>query len=85
MNTISKDIVLVSKDHCVWITHKHCYVLEMITWSEINKEDFFLIHIIQHFFAFLLTIEHCELLKKKGWTLEKMLKDCIGIHTKTYW
>ncbi len=29
MNTISKDIVLVSKDHCVSITHKNCHVLEM--------------------------------------------------------
>jgi hypothetical protein len=33
---------------------------------EINKEELFLTHIIQHFHAFLLTIEHCELLKKEG-------------------
>jgi hypothetical protein len=38
MNTISKDIVLVSKDHCVSITHKHCHLLEMTTWSEGDKQ-----------------------------------------------
>jgi hypothetical protein len=48
---------------------------------EINKEEFFLTHIIEHVLAFLLTIEHCELLKKEGMN---SWEDVEILYKKTY-
>jgi hypothetical protein len=54
----------IINDHNI---QRHCFGIKwLLGVREKNKEEFFLTHIIQHFLTFLLTIEHCELLKKEG-------------------